>query len=79
MEATQVQQSRIGSDNADPTVLDVYAVLAYLRNETAAGLVTELLLSPTLRSAVNATEAFDQPRGRRDCHRRWARCSSAAR
>ncbi|MDQ2760018.1 MAG: hypothetical protein M3Y17_06190 [Actinomycetota bacterium] len=46
MEATQVQQSMIGSDSADPTVLDAYAVLAYLRNETAAGLVTELVLSP---------------------------------
>lgn len=42
------------------TVLDAYAVLAYLREETAAEQVTELMLSPTVLSAVNATEVVDQ-------------------
>jgi len=42
------------------TVLDAYAVLAYLRDETAAELVTELLHSATVLSAVNATEVIDQ-------------------
>lgn len=42
------------------TVLDAYAVLAYLRNETAAELITELLRSPTMLSAVNAAEVIDQ-------------------
>lgn len=42
------------------TVLDAYAVLAYLRNETAAELVTELLRSPTVLSPLNAAEVIDQ-------------------
>lgn len=42
------------------TVLDAYAVLAYLRNETAAEPVSELLRSPTVLTAVNAAEVVDQ-------------------
>jgi len=42
------------------TVLDAYAVLAYLRDEAAAELVTELLRSPTVLTAVNAAEVVDQ-------------------
>lgn len=42
------------------TVLDAYAVLAYLRDEPAAELVAELLHSPTVLSAVNAAEVVDQ-------------------
>ena len=42
------------------TVLDAYAVLAYLRNETAAESITELLHSPTMLSAVDAAEVIDQ-------------------
>ena len=42
------------------TVLDAYAVLAYLRNETAAELIAELLRTPTVLSAVNAAEVIDQ-------------------
>lgn len=42
------------------TVLDAYAVLAFLRNETAAELVSELLRSPTVLTAVNAAEVIDQ-------------------
>lgn len=42
------------------TVLDAYAVLAYLRDEAAAELVTELLRSPTVLTAVNAAEVIDQ-------------------
>lgn len=41
-------------------VLDAYAVLAYLRDETAAESVAELLQSPTMLSAVNAAEVVDQ-------------------
>lgn len=41
-------------------VLDAYAVIAYLRDEAAAELVTELLRSPTVLSAVNAAEVIDQ-------------------
>ncbi|OBH20930.1 type II toxin-antitoxin system VapC family toxin [Mycolicibacter terrae] len=41
-------------------VLDAYAVLAYLRDEPAAGAVAELLAGPTLLSAVNAAEVLDQ-------------------
>lgn len=42
------------------TVLDAYAVLAYLRDESAAELIGELLRTPTMLSAVNATEVIDQ-------------------
>lgn len=42
------------------TVLDAYAVLAFLRNETAAELVSELLRSPTVLTTVNAAEVIDQ-------------------
>lgn len=42
------------------TVLDAYAVVAYLRNEPAAEDVTGLLRRPTTLSAVNATEVIDQ-------------------
>jgi predicted nucleic acid-binding protein len=42
------------------TVLDAYAVLAYLRGERSADEVAALLRSPTLLSAVNAAEVLDQ-------------------
>ncbi|MGH3503836.1 MAG: PIN domain-containing protein [Nocardioidaceae bacterium] len=42
------------------TVLDAYAVLAYLRDEASADPVGELLRAPTTLSAVNATEVIDQ-------------------
>lgn len=42
------------------TVLDAYAVVAYLRDEPMAGEVADLLSSPTILSAVNATEVYDQ-------------------
>jgi predicted nucleic acid-binding protein len=42
------------------TVLDAYAVLAYLRAETAADAVAALLRHPTILSAVNAAEVIDQ-------------------
>jgi len=42
------------------TVLDAYAVVAYLRGETAADEVAVLLESPTWLSAVNAAEVMDQ-------------------
>ena len=42
------------------TVLDAYAVLAYLRGETAAEEVGLLLRSLTVLSAVNAAEVIDQ-------------------
>jgi PIN domain nuclease of toxin-antitoxin system len=42
------------------TVLDAYAVVAYLRDEAAAGEVAELLRLPTTLSAVNAAEVIDQ-------------------
>jgi PIN domain nuclease of toxin-antitoxin system len=41
-------------------VLDAYAVLAYLRDEHAAGEVGELLAEPTVLTAVNAAEVLDQ-------------------
>lgn len=42
------------------TVLDAYAVLAYLRDETAADLVAGLLRSSTVLSVINAAEVVDQ-------------------
>jgi PIN domain nuclease of toxin-antitoxin system len=42
------------------TVLDAYALLAYLRGEDAADEVAGLLRSPTTLSAVNAAEVVDQ-------------------
>lgn len=42
------------------TVLDAYAVLAYLRGETAAAEVATLLRDPTALSAANAAEVVDQ-------------------
>lgn len=42
------------------TVLDAFAVLAFLRDEPAAGAVADLLRRPTTLSAVNATEVVDQ-------------------
>ncbi|MGI8626397.1 MAG: PIN domain-containing protein [Geodermatophilaceae bacterium] len=42
------------------TVLDAYAVLAFLRDEPAAAAVADLLHDPTVLSAVNATEVVDQ-------------------
>ncbi len=42
------------------TVLDAYAVLAYLRDEAGAEPVAELLRSPAVLSAVNAAEVIDQ-------------------
>lgn len=42
------------------TVLDAFAVLAFLRDEPAASAVEELLRGPTVLSAVNVTEVVDQ-------------------
>lgn len=42
------------------TVLDAYAVVAYLRGETASDDVEALLRSPTWLAAVNAAEVMDQ-------------------
>jgi predicted nucleic acid-binding protein len=42
------------------TVLDAYAVVAYLRDEPAAAQVEQLLRSPTVLSAANAAEVIDQ-------------------
>lgn len=42
------------------TVLDAYAVLAYLRDEHAAEAVGELLGESTVLATVNATEVLDQ-------------------
>lgn len=42
------------------TVLDAYAVIAYLRGETAATEVAALLRSRCLLSAINAAETMDQ-------------------
>jgi PIN domain nuclease of toxin-antitoxin system len=42
------------------TVLDAYAVIAYLRGEPSADEVAELLHSPTILTSVNAAEVLDQ-------------------
>jgi PIN domain nuclease of toxin-antitoxin system len=42
------------------TILDAFAVLAFLRNESCADDVAELLRSPTAMTAVNVTEVVDQ-------------------
>lgn len=42
------------------TVLDAYAVLAYLRGEVGAGEVAALLRSPTVLCVLNAAEVMDQ-------------------
>jgi predicted nucleic acid-binding protein len=42
------------------TVLDAYAVIAYLRGEPSAQEVADLLRAPTLLVAVNAAEVVDQ-------------------
>jgi PIN domain nuclease of toxin-antitoxin system len=42
------------------TVLDAYAVLAYLRAETCADEVATLLRTPTVITAANAAEVLDQ-------------------
>ena len=42
------------------TVLDAYAVIAYLRDERGAAEVTTLLRAPTTLAAVNAAEVMDQ-------------------
>jgi len=42
------------------TVLDAYALLAYLRDETGAEPVAELLRSPAVLPVVNAAEVIDQ-------------------
>lgn len=42
------------------TVLDAYAVIAYLRGEASSGEVAELLREPTQLTAVNAAEVCDQ-------------------
>jgi PIN domain nuclease of toxin-antitoxin system len=42
------------------TVLDAYAVLAYLRAERCADEVSRLLRAPTVLTAANAAEVFDQ-------------------
>jgi len=42
------------------TVLDAYAVIAYLRDEPSADEVAELLHGPTVLTSVNAAEVCDQ-------------------
>lgn len=42
------------------TVLDAYAVIAYLRGEASASEVAGLLRGPTTMSVVNAAEVVDQ-------------------
>lgn len=42
------------------TVLDAYAVVAFLRGEQAANEVAALLRGPTVLSSVNAAEVIDQ-------------------
>jgi PIN domain nuclease of toxin-antitoxin system len=42
------------------TVLDAYAVLAYLRDEYCADEVADLLQAPTVLTAANAAEVLDQ-------------------
>jgi len=42
------------------TILDAYAVIAYLRGEASSGEVAELLREPTQLTAVNAAEVCDQ-------------------
>ena len=42
------------------TVLDAYAVVAYLRDELAAGDVADILTEATVLSAANAAEVIDQ-------------------
>jgi PIN domain nuclease of toxin-antitoxin system len=42
------------------TVLDAYALVAYLRDEPAAEDVTKILRGPTVLSPVNAAEIVDQ-------------------
>ena len=42
------------------TVLDAYAVIAYLRDEPSADEVAELLHGPTVLTSVNAAEVGDQ-------------------
>jgi PIN domain nuclease of toxin-antitoxin system len=42
------------------TILDAFAVIAFLRNESCADDVAELLRSPTAITAVNVTEVVDQ-------------------
>ena len=42
------------------SVLDAYAVIAYLRGETCADEVATLLREPTVLTAVNAAEVIDQ-------------------
>lgn len=42
------------------TVLDAYAVIAYLRGEPSADEVAELLRTPSMLAAVNAAEVIDQ-------------------
>jgi PIN domain nuclease of toxin-antitoxin system len=42
------------------TVLDAYAVIAYLRGEPSSGEVAGLLREPTRLTAVNAAEVCDQ-------------------
>jgi len=42
------------------TVLDAYALIAYLRDEPCADAVVDLLRTPTVISAANAAEVLDQ-------------------
>jgi PIN domain nuclease of toxin-antitoxin system len=42
------------------TVLDAYAVIAYLRGEPSADEVAELLRGPAVLTSVNAAEVLDQ-------------------
>jgi PIN domain nuclease of toxin-antitoxin system len=42
------------------TVLDAYAVIAYLRGEPCAGEVSDLLRGPAIVTSVNAAEVCDQ-------------------
>ena len=42
------------------TILDAYAVVAYLRGEPSSDEVAELLREPTQLTTVNAAEVCDQ-------------------
>jgi PIN domain nuclease of toxin-antitoxin system len=42
------------------TVLDAYAVIAYLRGEPCAGEVSDLLRGPAILTSTNAAEVCDQ-------------------
>lgn len=52
---------RLGAHRTQPvTVLDAFAVIAYLRDERCAEQVADLLQAPTVLTAANAAEVLDQ-------------------